>query len=145
MGSLLDQNKEAVRRAIDMTFNKGMLGAEVNEFIADDYVEYLVGPLREVTDRAGYLALIKELRDAFPDLDFRIEEIIAEKDVVASRNVWTGTHTGPFRGMPPTGKKVTVTAMGFSRLKDGKLVEHWGEVDFLGMLQQIGVLPPPKK
>jgi predicted ester cyclase len=47
--------------------------------------------------------------------------------------------------MPPSGKKVTVTAMGFSRIKDGTVVEHWGQVDFLGLLQQIGVLPSPKR
>jgi len=140
-----EANKAIVRRLINMTFNEGKLGTEVNEIVDDNYVEYLVGPIREKTDRAGYLALIKELRDAFPDMDFRIEDIIAEGDLVSSRNVWRGTHTGSFRGMPPSGKKVEVTAMGFSRIKNGKVVEHWGQVDFLGMLQQIGVLPPPKK
>ena len=88
--------------------------------------------------------MMGELR-GLPDMDFRVEDMIAEGDLVASRNVWHGTHTGPFRGMPPTGKKVTVTAMGFSRIKDGKVLEHWGQVDFLGLLQQIGVLPAPKR
>ncbi len=139
-----EANKDIVRRLIDMTFNKGMAETEVSEVVADDYVEYLVGPIREKTDRKGYLALVEELRTAFPDMDFRVEDMIAEGDLVASRNEWTGTHTGPFRGMPPSGTRVTVTAMGFSRIKDGKVVEHWGQVDFLGLLQQIGVLPSPK-
>src|SRR5438876_9665798 len=108
MATVQERNKAIFRRLIDMTFNKGMLGPEVNELVADDYVEYLVGPIREKTDRKGYLALIAELRVAFPDLDFRIEDIIAEGDLVSSRNIWNGTHTGPFRGMPPSGKKVTV-------------------------------------
>jgi steroid delta-isomerase-like uncharacterized protein len=140
-----EANKSIVRRLIDMTFNKGLGEPEVNEVVADNYVEYLVGPIREKTDRKGYLALVAELRAAFPDMDFRVEDMIAEGDLVASRNIWYGTHTGPFRGMPPSGKKVTVTAMGFSRIKDGKVVEHWGQVDFLGLLQQIGVLPSPKR
>ena len=64
-----------------------------------------------------------------------------EGDTAAARFTITGTDTGGFMGMPPTGKSVTVTGMDFMRFRDGKIVEHWGEMDMLGLLQQLGVIP----
>jgi predicted ester cyclase len=55
-----------------------------------------------------------------------------------------GTHQGAFMGVPSTGKRVTSTFIDISRIADGKIVEHWNETDMLGMLQQLGLVPPPR-
>jgi predicted ester cyclase len=72
-----------------------------------------------------------------------IEDIIAEGDRVVWRLTIRGTHRGMFRGIAPTGKYITITAMKIVRLANGQFVENWGEQDNLGLLQQLGVLPAP--
>ena len=71
-----------------------------------------------------------------------IEDLIAEGDKVAVRQTWRGTHTGNFQGIPPTGKPVTFTSLEVYRVTGGKLAEEWVELDMLGLLQQLGVIPP---
>ena len=140
-----DEIKKRYRELTDITFNEGKLGAELDEYLADDYIEHVTGPQHGTTDRAGYVALIEELRTGFPDIEFRIEDCVLEGDTIAVRNVWTGTNTGPFIGRPPSGKSVTVEAMGFARLVDdgSKVAEHWGVVDMLGLSMQLGMMGPP--
>ena len=79
---------------------------------------------------------------AFPDLHFTIEDMIAEGDTVVVRYTTRGTHHGNFRGIPSTGKQVSGTAMFIDRLVNGKAVEQWSNGDDLGLLQQLGVIPP---
>jgi predicted ester cyclase len=81
------------------------------------------------------------LDTAFPDLHFTIEDQIAEGDKVVNRVTARGTHLGDFRGIPPTGKQVTVAGITIDRIAGGKLVESWTSWDFLGILQQLGVVP----
>ena len=78
---------------------------------------------------------------AFPDLDVHIDELIAEGDTVVGRMTTSGTHKGDFMGIPATGKKATFTEMHMIRLANGKMVDHWGNSDDLGMMQQLGVIP----
>ena len=78
---------------------------------------------------------------AFPDLDSTIDLLIAEGDIVAGRMTTTGTHTGEFMGIPATGKRVTFTETHIVRIANGKAVEHWGNSDDMGMMQQLGVIP----
>jgi steroid delta-isomerase-like uncharacterized protein len=81
--------------------------------------------------------------EAFPDLRITVEEIVAEGDIVATRNAFHGTHTGDFQGIPPTNKRVAFSEQTFDRMEDGKVAEHWFELDQLGLLQQLGVAPGP--
>ena len=84
---------------------------------------------------------VELLRTAFPDLRYALEDVIAEGDLVAARYSWRGTHKGEaFLGIPPSGKTILVRGMDFYRLRDGKIVEHWDNVDELGMLSQLGDL-----
>jgi predicted ester cyclase len=76
----------------------------------------------------------------FPDYQTLIEDMIAEEDQVAARIRMTGTHTGEFMGIPPTGKRISFTGMYLVRITSGKIVEHWGEEDGVSLLQQLGVL-----
>ena len=80
---------------------------------------------------------------AFPDLYFTVEDLIAEGDKAVARLTVRGTQQGVFMGIPPTGKHVTVTAIDINRFAGGKSVEHWLNMDTLGLLQQLGVIPAP--
>src|SRR5690242_18534852 len=76
----------------------------------------------------------------FPDYQTSIEDMIAEDDKVAARIRMTGTHTGTFMGIPPTGKQIAFTGIYIVRISNGKIVEHWGEEDSVSLLQQLGAL-----
>ncbi len=89
----------------------------------------------------GLVELIKTWRAAFPDGYMTVDELIVEGDLVGIRNTWHGTHSGDFYGIPATGKWVDVTSIGLDRVQDGKVVEGWGELDMVGMMQQLGALP----
>ena len=80
---------------------------------------------------------------AFPDSHGTIQDTIADGDKVVCRTTGEGTHQGMFLGMAPTGKHVTWSFIEIWRIANGKLAEHWVEADMMGMMQQLGVLPPP--
>lgn len=82
-------------------------------------------------------------RAAFPDVHFTIDQQIADGDMVATRWTATGTNTGPLNGMPPTGRPITVSGISIERFENGKIAETRVNWDFLGMLQQLGVIPQP--
>lgn len=126
----------------DITFNQGKLGDELDDYLTDDYVEHVTGPQHGTTDRAGYVGLLTALREGFPDIRFEVKHCVMEGDIIAVRNEWTGTNTGGFMG-PPTGKQVHVEAMGFARFEGDKVAEHWGVIDMLGLMAQLGRLGPP--
>jgi len=79
--------------------------------------------------------------NAFPDLHYTIEDMIAEGDKVVVRLTFSGTHRGEFMGVAPTNKRVTTTAIFIQRIVSGKLVEEWSNADLLGFFQQLGVIP----
>jgi steroid delta-isomerase-like uncharacterized protein len=89
----------------------------------------------------GMLQVLAAFRTAFPDLQVTLGALIAEDDRVAYRLTWTGTHTGEFMGIAPTGKRVTVTETRVDQIANGKIMRHDGDSDQLGMLQQLGVIP----
>ncbi len=81
---------------------------------------------------------------AFPDGTTTSQDMIAEGDKVAHRMSGEGTHQGAYLGVPPTGRHVTWSSIDIWRIVDGKLAEHWIEADRLGMMQQLGLIPPPR-
>jgi steroid delta-isomerase-like uncharacterized protein len=89
----------------------------------------------------GYKMIQAGTLAGFPDFHVAIEDLLADGDKVVMRFLITGTHQGPFMGVPASGVKVHVTGISIFRLANGKIVEHWGEEDALGWLQQIGGLP----
>jgi predicted ester cyclase len=78
---------------------------------------------------------------AFPDMQITIEDQIAEGDKAAVRVTIRGTHQGDFMGIAPTGKHVTITAIGIYRVEEGKIAETWQNLDTLGLMQQLGAIP----
>ena len=81
--------------------------------------------------------------EAFPDIRLTLEDIFSEGDMVAARVAFRSTHRGEFQGIPPTGKEVAFTSIEVNRVRDGKVEEHWVELDLLGLMQQLGAIPEP--
>ena len=84
------------------------------------------------------------LMNAFPDLHGTLDDVQAEGDRVVTRVMVRGTQTGPLLGLPPTGKSASWTVIDVHRIADGKLVEQWGPSDQVGLMQQLGLMPPPR-
>lgn len=128
------ENKTVVRQYFDTWGTK--------EWLAPDFVAHMPG-IPEPMNREAFVQFQGVLLAAFPDLALTLEDQIAAGDKVANRLVFQGTHKGDFQGIPPTGKRVAITAITIERVAGGKIVEHWINFDALGMLQQLGVVPPP--
>jgi len=133
----------SIRRLYDL-INAGDIegfGRQVTE----DFVEHEEVPGIPPT-RAGVLQYFQALKEAFPDLNMVVEDVIASGDKAVARVLVTGTHKGEFMGMPATGKSVAVKLIDITRFgDDGRAREHWGVVDQLSMMQQLGAIPagPP--
>jgi len=93
--------------------------------------------------REGGKMVHQASRVAFPDGKTTTDDLIAEGDKVVERFTLVGTHKGEFMGIPASGKQIRVTGMSIFRIANGKIVEHWGENDAMGLLIQLGVLPAP--
>ena len=115
--------------------------ALADELISTNAIFHVPGNPEPMRGPAGYLAIIGMMREGFPDIQWTLEDMVAESDKVAARFIMRGTHQGTFFGVPPTGKKITVQAMNFYRLSNGQFVEERGQPDMLGLLQQIGAVP----
>lgn len=136
-----DESKANMRRIPLELFNQGNL-AVVDEVIAADYIEHAAFP-GFPPNREGLKAFVSALRTAFPDYHYTIDDEITEGDTMVLRITARATMTGAFMGMPATGKSATWTEMHIARVANGKLAEHWSNIDQLGMLQQLGVIPTP--
>jgi steroid delta-isomerase-like uncharacterized protein len=136
-------NAMLVRRAIDEIWNRGNY-ALLGEIAADDIVIHASPPGEDIQGHEGIVQFYDALRRAFSDLHFTVEDQIAAGDRVVIRWTASGTHTGEFQGIPPTGKTVRISGIDIDRVVDGKVVECWPEVNELGLLQQLGVLPAPE-
>jgi steroid delta-isomerase-like uncharacterized protein len=134
-------NKAHVRRFFDEVWSTGDITLR-DSFLAADYRGHSAGN-PESLDRDGWTAWFTGFRAAFPDARFTVEDMVAEGDRVAARLTMRGTHNGPLMGAPATGREVVVTGMSIERIVDGKIVEGWNVNDALGMLGQLGMLPPP--
>jgi predicted ester cyclase len=82
--------------------------------------------------------------EAFPDLRLTVEDIFSAEDMVAARVSFRGTHRGEFQGIPPTVKEVAFSSIEIDRIVDGKVEEHWFEMDLLGLIGQLGAIPEPE-
>jgi steroid delta-isomerase-like uncharacterized protein len=133
------ENKALVRRFLDASVVADQ--AAFKEMMAPDFVALVNGR----QDRQTFLQSIGVFTAAFSDQQFTVEDLIAEGDRVVARATWRGIHTGTFRGLPPTGKTIEVSAILVERIRDGQVVEHWSLFDNLSMLQQLGLIPAPEQ
>jgi steroid delta-isomerase-like uncharacterized protein len=139
-----EQNKQLIRRAVEEVWNGGNFDV-VDELVASDFIVHAALPEDEVHGPEGAKQYFAMLRQAFPDLHFTIEEQIADGDRVVTRWTATGTHTGTFQGIPPTGTRSTTSEIDIDRIANGKVVECWMQMDRLGLLQQLGAIPVPEQ
>ena len=133
-----EENKAAFRR-ITEAFSTGDLST-FDELISPQFVEHNPAPGQE-SGPEGMKQLAAMFRIAFPDMQVTIEDLIAEGDKVVGRITARGTHRGEFLGAAPTNKVVTMQEIHIGRFSDGKMVEHWGLEDSLGLMQQLGLIP----
>jgi predicted ester cyclase len=132
-------NEAIYRRLIEEGFNQGNL-AVVDELVAPNAREYQRGSGDGVE---GTKNTIKYLRSAFPDFKLTIDELVVSGDKVWARQRGGGTNLGSFAGHPPTGIKSFIDVIDIVRIEDGKIVEHWGVPDQLGMMMQLGHITAP--
>jgi len=133
-----EQNKNLIRRAVDEIWNRRNF-AILGELVSSDFVVHVTG--EEIHGREGVKQFYTMLHRAFPDIHFTIEDQIAERDKVVTHWSAQGTHLGEFNGIPATGKQFKVTGIDIDRIVDGKSVERWTNMDELGLLQQLGIVP----
>lgn len=134
-----DDNKTIVRRFFTEYHRGNLDGAE--EVLAANFVHYQAG-MPAPQNREAYKQLGSAFLMAFPDMQGVIEEQVAEGDKVVTRLTISGTHRGELLGIPPTGKRVTFPTIVVDRLAGNKIVDRWNLLDTLGMMQQLGVIPP---
>ncbi len=136
-----EDNKALIRYLFDEVWNKGNLAA-AEEVASPTWVAHGNLPGQEMPGLQGVRRFISLYRTAFPDMQLTIEDQIAEGDKVVTRWTASATHSGPLMGIAPTGKRVTVSGIGIHRIARGQIVEQWGIDDTLGLMQQLGVVPP---
>ena len=135
-----EENKAVVRRyfeEIDAKRDASVL----DEFVAPDFVDHNPSP-GFTPDLEGLIQSFNHFLAATPDGYHIVEDMIAEGDKVMTRISAYGTQTGELFSIPPTDKQIRVTGIAIHRIANGKIVEHWNEIDNLGAMQQLGVVPP---
>jgi len=133
----IEENKKIVQRYQEI-YNSNDLDS-LTEVVSEDLLTPKIMP-GIPTGIEGAKAAHRIMLAGFPDYQTSIDDIFAEGDKVAARITMSGTNSGSFMGIPPTGKHVSFTGIYIARIANGKIVEHWGEEDGVSLLQQLGVL-----
>ena len=134
-------NKTLVREFVE-TVKNGRKLDKLGDYFAADYKEHNETVASFGPGIVGYQNFLGHLFAAFPDDRVEIELITADGDLVSYRAREAGTHKGEFLKIPPTQKRATWTEIQFFRIKNGKVVEHWVDVDIFDWFTQLGVIPP---
>jgi steroid delta-isomerase-like uncharacterized protein len=138
---MAQDNALIVRRFVDEIITQGNIDAAA-QFVWEDVVEQVPLP-GQGPGLEGLKDILRAMRAGFPDLVFSIHEQVSEGDKVVSRFEWTGTHKGEFLGIPATGRPVSVWGIVIDRLEEGRIKETRIIMDTLGLMIQLGVVPPP--
>jgi len=137
-----EQAKALYRRMIDEVVH-GANYDLADEIFASDYIDHTAPPGMP-GGVEGVKGVYRMFRTGFPDVHFHIDDMVAEGDMVATRVTGHGHQTGQFMGIQPTGREATWRSVGFFRVTNGKIIEHWGIPDLLGLLVQLGVIELPE-
>ena len=132
----IEANKALVRRAIGDNHGAGDAGSDI---FASDFTAYMPG--QAPMDRATFEHFVSAVTDGMPGYTYEIHDQIAQGDLVANRLTWRGVHSGTLAGVPATGRAVELRGINMFRVRDGRVVEQWAQLDMLGLLQQIGAIP----
>jgi len=132
-------NADTLRRVFSLMDQKD--DRSIRQLLAPGFSAVMAGgPPMSADEWAG---MGEMMYAAFPDGKHTIDEALEIDDRVVLRGRFSGTHSGEFMGMPPTGKEITVTFMNLDRFAGDKLIEHRAEVDMAGLIQQLGAIPAP--
>ena len=135
------ENKAVIAAFIEEVINQKRL-ERADDLVLENFVE--LDPLPgQQQGREGLKGILGMLFAAFPDMHWVIDETVAEGNNVVTRFTWTGTHGGPFMGIPATGKSVTVKGVVMDKLEGGKMAESRILMDNMGMMMQLGAIPAP--
>jgi steroid delta-isomerase-like uncharacterized protein len=138
-----EQNKTSHRRFIEEAWNKGN-PAVFEELNSPNVVAHFLPPGLP-RNLEGLKMFVQSFRTAFPDVHITIDDQLADGDKTVARWTMTGTQTGPFLGMPPTGRKINASGIEICRYDaDGKRIEGWSSFDRMTMMQQLGAIPAPQ-
>ena len=132
------ENKAVFQQFVDGMNNKDI--DKIEQIMPPDFVDHDQPPGQKPGPQ-GRRETMQMFFDSFPDLKVSINQIVAEGDLVSAAMTTEGTQTGVFMGIPASDKKISITEMHMVRVADGKVVEHWGVTDAMGMMQQLGVMP----
>ena len=134
-----EQNKSIVHRWVEEGWNKHNV-ALIDQLYSPAYYQHETGP-ETVNSSEALKQFVSGYLSAFPDLQFTIDDLVAEGDRVVWRFVASGVNSGPFMGGPATGKPVAVAGIIIFRLENSRIAEGWLNLDMLGLLQQLGLIP----
>ena len=138
-----EENKAIAHRLYEEVINTGDLD-RAEELLTPDFVEHEEVPVpADLPGIDAFKQLFSMIRGAFPDFRMDVQDMIAEGDKVVARIIGHGTHQGEFMGISPTSNRIEMSAIDIFRIEGGKIAEHWGNADNLGMMQQLGAIPPP--
>lgn len=135
----MSDHAAVVRRFVDEILNQGDFDG-AGRLMWDDVVQHAPFPGQK-PGLSGFQEMMREARVAFPDLRWSVEEQMTDGDRVLTRFEWTGTHSGSFLGIEPTGRQVTVWGMVIDRVVDGRIKETRFLMDTLGLMTQLGAIP----
>ncbi|HUR36083.1 MAG TPA: ester cyclase [Vicinamibacterales bacterium] len=135
----LEENKAIMRQWLGEGWSKGNVDV-ADAIVSPDFTVHGAGGQEVKSGPNGVKELVRTWRKAFPDGVMQVLDDIAEGPYVGVRLLWTGTHLGDFYGAPPTGNKVTCSSIGIDEVRDGKICGGWGELDMLGLMQQVHML-----
>jgi steroid delta-isomerase-like uncharacterized protein len=133
-------NKELVETFIQELFTKGDLDA-VDRHLAPGFVNHDLPYPGAPDGPEGMRQAAVLYRAALPDWHSDVDQMIAEDDIVVERFTASGTHRGELMGIPGTGRTIMLRGINIFRIADGKIVERWGQLDQLGVLHQLGLVP----
>ena len=137
---MTDEVTEIVRRDPEEIWTKGNLDA-IDETFAEEFVLHDPSSDNTPLGRDEYREYVESYREAFPDMEYTVEAMIADGETVALRYTARGTHEGAFLGVEPTGERVEVSGMEMYRVEADEIVEMWTSYDALGLFQELGVIP----
>ncbi len=138
----MPNNKQIIARFLDEVINQDNIEA-TGTFFHDDVIEAVPFP-GQGPGVDGIKDVLRGMRAGFPDIRWAVDEQIAEGEKLMTRFEWTGTHQGAFLGIAATGRAVKVWGVVIDRFVEGKVKETRIIMDPLGLMMQLGVMPPPQ-